>query len=76
MKKILTLIAALLCVTAVSAQVKGLQASFTHTKTAAGTTEKDSGKIYYSAPGSLALHYDAPSHSVSFMYWRRPSDLR
>lgn len=64
MKKILTLIAALLCVTAVSAQVKGLQASFTHTKTAAGTTEKDSGKIYYSAPGSLALHYDAPSTNL------------
>ena len=47
-----------------SAQVKGLQASFTHTETAAGTTEKDSGKIYYSAPGSLALHYDAPSTNL------------
>ena len=64
MKKIVSFFAALLCVTALSAQVKGLQASFTHTKTAAGNTEKDSGKIYYSAPGSLALHYDAPSTNL------------
>ena len=64
MKKIVSLFAALLCVTALSAQVKGLEASFTHTKTAAGVTEKDSGKIYYAAPGSLSLHYAAPSTNL------------
>lgn len=63
MKKIISVFAALLCVTALSAQVK-LEASFTHTKTAAGTTEKDAGKIYYAEPGSLSLHYDAPSTNL------------
>lgn len=64
MKKIVSFFAALLCVTALSAQVKGLQASFSHTKTAAGATEKDAGKIYYAEPGSLSLHYDSPSTNL------------
>ncbi len=66
MKKIISIFAALSCVLSVSAQVRGLEANFTLTKTthAHSTPEKSSGKIYYAAPGSLALHYSAPSTNL------------
>ena len=64
MKKIISIFAVLFCATALSAQVKGLEANFTHTRTAAGVTEKDSGKIYYAAPSSLAIRSAAPSKDL------------
>ncbi len=66
MKKIISILAVLLCAGAVSAQVRGLEADFTLTKTTPGkgAPEKSTGKIYYAAPGSLALHYAAPSTNL------------
>lgn len=66
-RNILATLAAVFCATALSAQTTGkLEADFALTKTTAGkqAAEKLSGKIYYSAPGSLALHYDAPSTNL------------
>lgn len=66
MKKIISILAVLLCAGTVSAQIKGLEADFTLTKTVPGKAapEKSTGKIYYAAPGSLALHYAAPSTNL------------
>ena len=66
MKKIISILAVLLCAGAVSAQVRGLSADFSLTKTVPGKSspEKSSGKIYYAEPGSLALHYSTPSTNL------------
>ena len=65
-KNILATLAAVFCATALSAQTGKLEADFALTKTTAGkqAAEKLSGKIYYSAPACLALHYDAPSTNL------------
>ncbi len=66
MKKILTILAVLASAFTLSAQTKGLEANFTLTKTSAAksATETATGKIYYAEPGSLALHYAAPSKNL------------
>ena len=66
MKKILSIAAALLFAITLSAQTKGLEANFTLTKTTAAKSaaETSKGKIYYAEPGSLALHYAAPSENL------------